>query len=1569
MTVLKNRLLIIVFLGLCIFTGCRIIPWWGEFDDKGGDILPGRTIFSRNISTNELVEVDSAEFKLQIPAGAIKSSAALTITAVEASLSGLSWPAEFRPVSEVFSIRLLPEHSTLKFPASMTFAMPSGVQTGKYYVMRRASDGKLSLHERMNTGNTAGFEISTMNLSSWALVEQKASLASQLKQSPIVTTLFATPIAKNGKYQADLTIHTMIASDNQDYRQKGSLKLELASFEPFRLNSGNPLSETSFNPLVSDSENRAVIDLFNSTFASVVSSSELATFSTMIRLKDVSVEEVPEFLAIKASYETPQGIAFDGYSAIWFSKPPTPEAPALVSIAPANNSTGIDPETDVLMEFKSPLNKQTFIDSISVLPEAVISPDSFQWSSDNTQVRFSFTQRLADNTDYAITLATTLEDVYGNRLVQPLISRFKTGDGLAPSILSFIPAENTSHAINASVKVKFSKPVAENTAVISFTPPPANGFNAIWNSDEVEIFPLPAWADNSQIEFSLAAGLADLNGKRTSTPQVRTFSTGNFKLAQIVDYSPVNNSFDVSVNSNLVLTFDQAMKQAETEAAISFGNGFPATRSFSWNAENTVLTISFEPRLKFATACSIEVSENAESQTGSKLNGTFPLLFNTIAGIEPAIVSSNPENNAENVNLKKAAILTFATAMNIASVNNSISLKDSLGTDVPFNLAWTDQTTVTITPSADFQPSKDYTIRVSDSAMDNNGARFFEPAIIGFQTAANYPAVLISTDPAANETNVAYNKSVKLVFSEVIAQDTFSFTIQPELPGGFQTTWDANGKECIIDFNSGFASNTLYRLKILESTKDIGGQNISNIPELVFTSETFNAPRILSLSPASGSMAIPANSSFEILFDSAMDQSATNAAISFEPALSGLVFNWSDSATRLNISRSAILSYDSQYYLNIAKAAKRADGEELLNSYRAAYKTAPQTSVDSVSPANGATGISAYTDIKLQLTQEFNLSEVQNRVRIAAGAQIIAGSFNRSDRKIIFSPSESLPLAATIQVELQAGAQDINGLPVLPFTSSFTVENTDTTAPEVVSSQPVAGSPDVPLNQIFEVTFNKTMQTSSVTSAFSITPTPAGTRTFSWSNSNKTLTISYSEPLSHSTSYQLRIDSSASDPGGRSMPNNYLLSFSTVARPEVVLSKCFPQPSAIGIQLKPNILVEFSKAMNQASAQNAFSLKNGSVSISGNFVWLSDRKMQFTPSSDLSPGVSHSISINSLARDTGNNYLESTVAWSFTTASEEGKTWFNNRAQTDSTDLFARRYDHSMVTFANKLWVIGGYNGEYLNDVWSSSNGTDWVREVATGTAGMFAGRAGHACVVFNNRIWLTGGFSELEGAETYYSDVWYSLNGKTWTRATPAAGYYRRAWHNMQVFADRLWVLGGESFDEDALQPVLLDDSWSSLDGVTWTERSSITAFFPRKNLMSGVIGGKLWVWGGYGQNQNGIIGALNDIWSTTNGDFWTLVSNNGSFAGRCGAGFTAHNNRVWLIGGSTLPEGGTRFSDVWASGDGNNWTQILPDSAGSSQKFGPRAFFGLSSLSNKLFLSGGISSSGILNEVWSSQ
>jgi len=132
------------------------------------------------------------------------------------------------------------------------------------------------------------------------------------------------------------------------------------------------------------------------------------------------------------------------------------------------------------------------------------------------------------------------------------------------------------------------------------------------------------------------------------------------------------------------------------------------------------------------------------------------------------------------------------------------------------------------------------------------------------------------------------------------------------------------------------------------------------------------------------------------------------------------------------------------------------------------------------------------------------------------------------------------------------------------------------------------------------------------------------------------------------------------------------------------------------------------------------------------------------------------------------------------------------------------------------MWVIGGRttgcgSSTCLNDVWYSTDGIDWTRATANA---QWVRRATHSSVVFDDRMWVIGGAIPSgsndcgSGASASCNDVWYSTDGTDWTQATANADWAQRERLESVVFDSKMWVIGGVS------STILYEDVWSSPGG-----------------------------------------------------------------------------------------------------------------------------------------------------------
>jgi hypothetical protein len=121
---------------------------------------------------------------------------------------------------------------------------------------------------------------------------------------------------------------------------------------------------------------------------------------------------------------------------------------------------------------------------------------------------------------------------------------------------------------------------------------------------------------------------------------------------------------------------------------------------------------------------------------------------------------------------------------------------------------------------------------------------------------------------------------------------------------------------------------------------------------------------------------------------------------------------------------------------------------------------------------------------------------------------------------------------------------------------------------------------------------------------------------------------------------------------------------------------------------------------------------------------------------------------------------------------------------------------------------MGGHDGtNRLNDVWSSTDGSEWC--LATESA-EWVPRYRHAAAEFDGRMWVLGG----DSYSGKLNDVWYSQDGIQWTEAEVTGLWSPRILHAATGFRDRLWVAGG--YDTG-----FAHDVWYSFGSVSCSERN----------------------------------------------------------------------------------------------------------------------------------------------------
>jgi hypothetical protein len=258
-----------------------------------------------------------------------------------------------------------------------------------------------------------------------------------------------------------------------------------------------------------------------------------------------------------------------------------------------------------------------------------------------------------------------------------------------------------------------------------------------------------------------------------------------------------------------------------------------------------------------------------------------------------------------------------------------------------------------------------------------------------------------------------------------------------------------------------------------------------------------------------------------------------------------------------------------------------------------------------------------------------------------------------------FTPTGGVfPANTQISVAV-TGSESVSGL-TLPQEYDFafnTGPGPNTTAPSVTATNPVNGATGVATNQSIVATFDKAIDSSTLTGAtFTVTgplAVPvAGTVTYSTVGNSAIFTPN--PVLAVATPYTATITTGVTDLSGNALPNNFTWTFTSGASADTTaptITSFSPALNVTGVGIDASINATFSKPMNPSTFnQMTFTLEGPFEPVQGNVSYdVPDQIVTFTPEENLSASTLYTATITPAPQDLAGNAVATVPAWSFTT--------------------------------------------------------------------------------------------------------------------------------------------------------------------------------------------------------------------------------------------------------------------------------------------------------------------------------
>lgn len=317
-------------------------------------------------------------------------------------------------------------------------------------------------------------------------------------------------------------------------------------------------------------------------------------------------------------------------------------------------------------------------------------------------------------------------------------------------------------------------------------------------------------------------------------------------------------------------------------------------------------------------------------------------------------------------------------------------------------------------------------------------------------------------------------------------------------------------------------------------------------------------------------------------------------------------------------------------------------------------------SVLTISPFTGTRDVSLDSTISILFSRPMNRNATELAISISSNGGNITSSFNwRNDYLLDLSFKLGLTIGKRYEIKInRAIAKDTkNNTLTKDFVSDFyTLGFID--PPEIINAEPVISNSLVEnwsVNQDILLYFSQPMDEAETSAATTISGGPA-VFLKEWSNNSTVLRLRLQSPLQSSTSYTVRVSSSAKSKLGVPIIKEFSNSFytGTVATALTFQVTPFPNSPAWPIVSPSPVLNEFvqiskfdsfrftfNRPMKQETVERAISF---SPSISGRYRWATGEILEFTPNSPLSQNTRYRLNFSSSAQDSnsiplGNSYL------------------------------------------------------------------------------------------------------------------------------------------------------------------------------------------------------------------------------------------------------------------------------------------------------------------------------------------
>ncbi|NWF70057.1 MAG: Ig-like domain-containing protein [Chloroflexi bacterium] len=408
---------------------------------------------------------------------------------------------------------------------------------------------------------------------------------------------------------------------------------------------------------------------------------------------------------------------------------------------------------DILLYFDRPLDCATASAAVSISP--AVAGDI---SCAGDTLRFTPGADYTRATAYTLTVSTALRAADGAALAEAYTLTLTSVGFLQVS--QVLPAANAVDVVSdALVTVIFNRPVvpllaAEELARLPspITIAPQVRGSGEWLNTSIYVFrPESAFAGGVEYTVTVAAGLQAVDGSVLPEDYAWSFSVVRPAITEVF---PAALQSAVLLDTGIQVRFNQPMNTASVESAFALmadGAETAVSGTFEWADDQMGFMFQPDALLQIDTVYTISIyDEVAEGAGGGSLSLPLFSQFSTVP--LPAIVSTYPNNNDENVQFWGSFDIYFASPMDTETFEGRITIDPAPEREPDLYYSeYSNYLSVSFPAFA----STTYTITIAPGMADIYGNIIDTPLTVRFTSAPIQPSINLQVPGSVGFYNAA----------------------------------------------------------------------------------------------------------------------------------------------------------------------------------------------------------------------------------------------------------------------------------------------------------------------------------------------------------------------------------------------------------------------------------------------------------------------------------------------------------------------------------------------------------------------------------------------------------------------------------------------------------------------------------------------------------------------------------------------------------------------------------------------------------------------------------------------